>query len=216
MSRARDWLINIALPICGFVIVVLLPYIAHGAEIPREAQQYRHILTREAHLHWGLDAPVARLAAQIHQESAWRADAKSPYADGLAQFTPATAEWIAQVYPRALANPAPYSPGWAIRALVIYDRHLYHRVTAATPCDAWAFTLSAYNGGEGWRKRDQALCASVPGCDPSRWWGHVEHYSPRAAWAFRENRDYPQRILLRWEPIYIRAGWPGKAVCEQT
>ena len=76
----------------------------------------------------------------------------------------------------------------------------------------WAFTLSAYNGGLGWISRDKNR-ASASGADPARWFGHVEAHSARAGWAFRENRTYVQRILLRLEPAYIAAGWPGEAVC---
>ncbi len=79
-------------------------------EIPREAQQHRRDLTRNARMIWGLDAPVSTFAAQIHQESAWRPDARSPYAHGLAQFTPATADWIGDLDP-ALAVADTGNPG---------------------------------------------------------------------------------------------------------
>jgi soluble lytic murein transglycosylase-like protein len=104
---------------------ILLCLAGTAQAIPMQAQQYRRALTQEAQRTWGLGAPVARFAAQVHQESGWRADAKSKYASGLAQFTPATADWIAQVYPVEFDGiAAPYSPKWALRALVIYDRHL--------------------------------------------------------------------------------------------
>lgn len=64
--------------------------------IPTAAEQYRRTLVRSAHAEWGLSAPIATFAAQVHQESRWRADARSPVgAQGLAQFMPGTAEWIA-------------------------------------------------------------------------------------------------------------------------
>lgn len=187
---------------------------ATGASIPDEAHQYAGLLSREALALWGDNAPVARFAGQIHQESGWRPDARSKYAAGLAQFTPATARWISGLYGNLRANE-PLDPAWAIPALIIYDRYLYERTRAATECDRWAMTLSGYNGGEGWRKRDQSLCATVLGCDPARWFDHVEHHSRRAIWAFTENRGYPRKILLKWEPLYIRAGWSGEAACSQ-
>ncbi|MFZ5659175.1 MAG: transglycosylase SLT domain-containing protein [Pseudomonadota bacterium] len=199
--------------IAAWLAAVAVP--AVGATVPNEALRLRADLIRNARAVWGINAPVARFAAQIQQESAWRPAARSRYAEGLAQFTPATAAWIAQAYPR-LGAAAPYSPQWAIRALVTYDRHLYLRILPrqgrVEACDRWAMTLSAYNGGLGWVGRDRALAARA-GADPDRWWRHVERYSPRADWARRENRDYPRRILLRWEPIYRQAGWPGEAVC---
>ena len=45
------------------------------AQVPQAAQQHRALLVRTAHAAWGLDAPVAVFAAQVHQESAWRPDA---------------------------------------------------------------------------------------------------------------------------------------------
>ena len=61
---------------------------------PQAAARYKLTLLREAHSQWGLDAPVAAFAAQVHQESGWRADAVSRVgARGLAQFMPATARW---------------------------------------------------------------------------------------------------------------------------
>ncbi|MDF5986511.1 lytic transglycosylase domain-containing protein [Pseudomonas aeruginosa] len=119
--------------------------------IPTAAEQYRRTLVRSAHAGWGLSAPIATFAAQVHQESRWRADARSPVgAQGLAQFMPGTAEWIAGLYPAALGANQPFNPGWALRALVTYDRWLYDRNQASSECDRWAFVLSAYNGGQGW------------------------------------------------------------------
>ncbi|MDO4769711.1 MAG: lytic transglycosylase domain-containing protein [Brachymonas sp.] len=65
-----------------------------GLQIPARAHQYRRVLTQQAYAQWGLDAPIAALAAQVHQESAWRPEAVSHVgARGLAQFMPATARW---------------------------------------------------------------------------------------------------------------------------
>lgn len=187
---------------------------AYSEEIPRTAEQYRRILVRAAHANWGLDAPIATLAAQVHQESRWNAQATSPVgAQGLAQFMPSTAEWMARLYPKALGENQPYNPGWALRALVTYDRWLADRVQAHSPCDKWAFTLSAYNGGLGWVQKDARL-ASASGADKLAWFDSVErHNAGRSAANFRENRAYPRQILLKWEPLYSSAGW-GLGVCS--
>ena len=80
------------------------------AQVPQAAQQHRALLVRTAHAAWGLDAPVAVFAAQVHQESAWRPDAVSRVgAQGLAQFMPATSRWIAGIDP-VLAAQQPFSP----------------------------------------------------------------------------------------------------------
>ncbi len=113
-------------------------------------------LVRAAHYVFGLEAPVAVLAAQVHAESAWNPRARSPHAEGLAQFTPDTAAWMAETYPGELAGPAPFDPLWSLLALCRYDGRLYERMPGDAGCERWAFTLSAYNGGPGWIPRDRA------------------------------------------------------------
>jgi len=197
-----------------FVALLLLLFAGTASaagDIPRAADQYRRPLTREAQMQWGLRAPVARFAAQIHQESGWRADAKSAYAGGLAQFTPATADWIAKLYPRELGEGAPYSPTWALRALVTYDRWLYDRTRGATECDRWWFLLRAYNGGLGHVQAEARLTA----CPLHREVVDAAcGLAKRAAAHCAENLGYPRRILLTIEPCYRTAGWPGEGACS--
>lgn len=174
---------------------------------PPTAEQYRRALTREARAVWGLDAPIAVMSGQVEQESAWAPNATSPFAQGLAQFTPATADWISGAYPKELGAAAPFSPEWALRALVLYDRRIYDGVAGAKDeCSRWAMTLAGYNGGPGWLARDRALCGNVAGCDQGRWFGHVELHTNRAAWAAKENRGYPRRILLVLQSGYTTWG----------
>lgn len=201
-----------------FIAVVLIAlHIAASCQaadvIPNAAKQHRAILVRSAHAVWGLDAPIATFAAQVHQESRWRIDARSPVgAEGLAQFMPGTTEWIAAAYPKQLGEAQPYNPGWAMRALVQYDRWIFERLPATAQCERWAMVLSAYNGGLGWVKRDRKL-ASEKGSDQLIWFNSVERFNAgRSAANFRENRHYPRVILSRWEPLYVGAGW-GNGVC---
>jgi soluble lytic murein transglycosylase-like protein len=202
----------------GIVLLVLSMLVGHReaqaatVAIPEQSARYRIALEREAAARFGLSAPVARLAAQIHQESAWKPTAASPFAQGLAQFTPSTAAWLPDVCPE-VGPPDVWDAGWSIRAIACYDAWLHANVIgAATACDRWAFTLSSYNGGLGWLNRDRAR-ASSNGLDPARWFDHVETTSARANWARVENRDYVRRILLKLEPAYLAAGWSGQAVC---
>jgi hypothetical protein len=187
---------------------------AQRLSVPDVPPLYRLMVERETAAVWGIFAPTARIAAQIHQESLWNPKARSRYAHGMAQFTPATAEWIAAKFPDQLGAFDPWDPAQAVRGMVLYNAWLLDRVSGATDCDRWAFALSGYNGGLGWVKRDKQR-ASAQGADPERWFGHVEAHSARAGWAIRENRSYVSRILLKREPAYIAAGWSGTAVCEQ-
>lgn len=199
------------------LITAILAAAAHAAtlasdvRIPASSAIYRATVERAAAEYFGLAAPTSRIAAQLHQESMWRPDASSKYAEGLAQFTPRTADWLPTVCPE-LGAFDPWDASQAIRGAACYDKWLYKRVRGATECDRWAFTLSAYNGGLAWVQRDQDVAASA-GADPVRWFGHVSAHSSRAAWAIAENRSYVDRVLLRLEPAYARAGWPGTVVC---
>jgi soluble lytic murein transglycosylase-like protein len=207
-----NWELILVLVLCVLAWGLSFTALARAAEVPRQAKQHRALLTREARAVWGMDAPIATFAAQIHQESAWRENAVSHAgAQGLAQFMPATARWLPQVAPET-GEPLPFSPSWAIRAMVTYDRWLYRRVGAWTDCDRWAFTLSAYNGGLGWVQRDKAV-TRAKGMDPNTWSHVALHNAGRSAANFRENRGYPTRILGPLTNLYRAAGW-GKGACD--
>ena len=178
-----------------------------GAQVPQAALQHRALLVRTAHAAWGLDAPVAVFAAQVHQESAWRPDAISHVgAQGLAQFMPATGKWIGGIDP-TLAGQQPYNPAWALRALVTYDRWLYDRTPARyTPRERMWVALRSYNGGLGhW----QAEAAATGAAQPTR--AQVDAAcgkARRAAVHCTENLGYPHRILVVIQPRYAAWG-PG-------
>ncbi|MGA0610550.1 transglycosylase SLT domain-containing protein [Caldimonas sp. KR1-144] len=194
--------------------LVLFPVFALAAPPapPPVSAAYRVELVRSARSVWGLDAPIATLAAQVHQESAWNPRAVSHVgAAGLAQFMPATSSWISRIDPQLAANE-PFNPTWSLRALASYDLWLHERVAGRDGCQRFAMVLSAYNGGLGWVNRDKALAARQ-GLDPLLWFGSVETVNAgRAPGHWRENRDYPRRILLRHERTYVDAGW-GRGVC---
>lgn len=190
--------------------LLLWPAGARAQSIPTDAHQYKRELIRAGRNVWGMDAPTATMAGQIHQESRWRADATSPVgAAGIAQFMPSTARWIQGVYPGELAGDV-RSAEWGIRALARYDRYLWDRIDALDGCERMAFTLSAYNGGLGWVQRRQriaekpriclfATCEINPGITPANQ---------------RENAAYPKRILLTLEPLYVEAGF-GPGACTR-
>lgn len=196
----------------ALVLILLLATGAQAADsIPPACMAYRLAFIRNAKSTWGIDAPTATLAAQMRQESACRPDAHSAYADGLAQFTPATAAWISALSPD-LASNEPTNPVWAMRAQARYMKRLVTRAGGATPCDSMWFALWGYNGGEGWVQRDRRL-AAVAGANPDRH-GAVEPFNAgRAPAMFRENRNYPAAIIVRWQPLFLAGGW-GTGSCS--
>lgn len=199
--------------ICGACLVGAFPAISE-AQIPRAASQYKREIIAYGRLAFGLSAPTSLFAGQIHQESRFQVNARSKYASGLGQFTDSTAVDVGRWYPDELGDVDVFNPSWSIRALTLYDKRLWDRVpNAATECDRAALMLSQYNGGPGWTDRDSRLAASK-GADRNRWFGHVERFSSRAAWAFKENRTYPRNILLRWMPMYHDALWGPAVDCK--
>ncbi len=202
--------------ICALLAVLLLLFCVSGAKaaeitIPKAANQHKATLVKSARVYWGLNAPVAVFAAQVHTESWWRNNTVSHVgAQGLAQFMPATARWLPSVMPET-GKPAPFNPAWSLRALCAYDKWLWDRLNAWTDFERMAFTLSAYNGGHGWVNRDKAKTRKL-GRDDRLWFGHVENVNAgRSKAAFAENRQYPRRILKERQQVYEKAGW-GKGL----
>jgi soluble lytic murein transglycosylase-like protein len=208
---ARTFLAALLSFVAGLLATLVLAGVSGQAraadQVPAAANRYKLTLKREAQRVWGLQAPVATFAAQVHQESRWRADARSPVgAHGLAQFMPATARWLPATAPADahLAQVDTANPTWSLRALVVYNQWLHTRVRGADGCERMAYTLSAYNGGLGWVYKRQSrsnaplqclgqTCTINPGIHPANQ---------------AENEHYPRVILLRYEPLYATWG-PG-------
>jgi soluble lytic murein transglycosylase-like protein len=221
LDRLHAAIVSILIVIAA-VLMLIFAGAAHAASgqrtavrVPDASVTYRLQIERASARWFGLQAQPARMAAQIHQESAWNPRAASPFAQGLTQFTPATARWLPEVCPE-IGPPDVWSPRWSIDAQHCYMAWLYQRVRpmrgALGTCDRWAYALRAYNGGEGWLQRERALAARA-GRNADAW-REVEGFRSRARWAHTENIEYPQRILLRIEPAYLAAGWPGGPACR--
>lgn len=226
--RVRDHVINLLLGTVLALLVGLLVNVGASASssvhntlaaeiaavrVPEVNAVQRRYVEQAAEEVWGVDASPARLAAQIHQESHWRAKARSSVgAEGWAQFMPATARWIARQFPDRLGDFDPWDPRQAALAAAIYDHWLFQLNQGDTACARWAFTLSAYNGGEAALQHEQAR-AERAGANPRLWFWNVASYRGRSMAAWRQNRGYVRQILKVLEPAYIDAGWAGTAVC---
>lgn len=199
--------------------LVALNVTAHAQPqpIPQAAYTYKQLARQQAEAVWGLNAPTATLAAQVHQESGWNCNAKSWVgALGCAQFMPATAADMAKRYPAELRPANPHNPRWAFRAQAQYMKSLYDgrgAHGAADTCERMAFAAASYNGGEGWVIRDRALAKQL-GRDSTLFFRGAQSVNAgRSAEAKKENAAYPARILLILEPRYIKAGF-GRGSCN--
>lgn len=210
------WALVLLADLLALALVAWLAFAAlpAGAQVPAGAQAWRAELTRAAHAQWGLDAPIAAFAAQVHQESGWRPEAVSRVgAQGMAQFMPATAAWWCEANRLSPADCQPRNPRWALRALVGYDRWLWDRLGAAAApyrdgargpaargARLWA-TLRSYNGGLGHWQAESRLAAGPLRSQVDAACGRAR----RAAVHCPENIGYPRRILIDLQPRY--AGW---------
>jgi soluble lytic murein transglycosylase-like protein len=205
LERLARWVVAVM----ATVLVTLLAIDAARAapaDVPPAAVPYRAMLVRAAHSQWGLNAPIAALAAQVHQESGWRPAAVSRVgARGLAQFMPATASWWCELNGLAAADCQPENPTWALRALVGFDKYLFDRTPRHySDHDRLWVALRGYNGGLGhWNAEARASGVRQPSreqvdaaCGMAR----------RAAVHCAENLGYPRRILIELQPRYLKWG----------
>ena len=152
-------------------------------------------MQRSAEFDFGVPPPLPVLLAQITQESGFNADAISMAgAMGLMQLMPATSKWAAQTAGFGLSQPFEARVEYPQRDLV--QRWLSDRVRdPKSKCDRWLFALAAYNGGEGWTRKRQAL-SSDPGS-----WEVTGTINPGITPANqRENQRYGPRIVYAIQP----------------
>lgn len=66
-------------------------------------------------------------------------------------------------------------PDLQIRTLVLMTKDKYNLLYNVTnPFERLAFADAAYNGGFGGMQKERRYCGLAKGCDPQRWFGHVE------------------------------------------
>ena len=182
---------------------------AFAQQIPRAAEGYKRQFTAIARSEWGLNAPVATLAGQIAQESGFDCNAVSRVgARGCGQVMPATADWLGQINP-LLKGGDLSSPQWSFRAQAYYMRWIHARMSGANDCERMAFALQGYNSGTGWVNKRKKLSPTPLVCLHA-----TCDINPGVLAANqKEASEYPVRILKRWEPRFVVAGW-GIGSCE--
>lgn len=195
-------------------LVLLLPGIA-AAQVPANAWKHRNEMLHSAWRIHGPGAPVAALAAQIHQESGWDCNAVSwAGAKGCTQFMDGTAVDAAARWPADCAPVNQFDFGWSARCRDRYMRSLKPESLAGglTECDDWSFRFRKYNGGGKHLARDRMLAAQS-GADPDDWQAVQPFNHSRKPSAWRENTEYPVRIY-RLEPRY--ASWGRSLGCLEA
>lgn len=169
--------------------------------VPQQAKQYLPMLAAEQRRHWPDHPSPELLAALVEHEScislkhsrcwnpASRLKSAREEGAGFGQITRAyrsngavrfdalqeirdrhvdLREWNWQnVYQR---------PDLQLRALVLMSRDNFKAISRLVrePQAALAFADAAYNGGMGGVQYERRACGMKAGCDPQRWFGHVE------------------------------------------
>ena len=80
-------------------------------------------------------------------------------------------------------------PDLQLRALVLKVRDDYRAIPVADGPERLAFADAAYNGGRGGVQRERRACQMATGCDPARWFGHVEHHCLKSKAPLYGNRS---------------------------
>lgn len=206
-------------------------------QLPANAKTYLPVLQAEKDAHWEEHPRPATLGSQVEQEtciSLRHSKCWSPMAQlrtsreqgvGLGQITrafhsdgrtrfDALAELKAS-FPKELEgfswDSNLYDPRLQLRAMVLKDYQNYKLILkASSPEDRLAFAYAAYNGGVGGLNSDRRACAATPGCDPGKWFGHVEFTSLKAKRSvdgykksfFEINREYVRNVMITRRPKY--------------
>lgn len=218
----------------GMLLLMFAPR-AHASDletyIPAGAMKYGPVLRAEQMRLWPAHPNPAMLGALVEQESCiglrgvrcWnpsvRNSAPNEEGAGLGQITrtprfdalaevrlldPSLAEWSwSNVYQR---------PDLQLRAIVVMNRQCDRRLgpLVRDPQARLEMCDAAYNGGYAGMQHDRRACGQSPGCDPQRWFAHVERTctkSKSAAAGYRRgpcviNREHVQMVALVRRPKY--------------
>lgn len=211
-------------------VLLLMAGAAHAGNIPPNAVQHLPVLKEQIVTYWP-DAPQYSIfAGQVEQETCITLKHRkcwSPYAElktereygfGLGQIT-ITKSFNNFLEAKKLDASLKdwqwenrYDATFQLRTMVLTDRFNFSKfVWASDDYERMAFTLAAYNGGLGGVLSDRRVCSASPSCDPSKWFGQVEHTSKKAKVAvkgygksfFEINREYVRNILTIRRYRYI-------------
>ncbi|MBL8387023.1 MAG: hypothetical protein JNK17_02180 [Hydrogenophaga sp.] len=203
------------------------------AAVPAQAVPYLPVLSAELAKTWpGAPVPGEYFGALVHHESAcavsprkcWNPAVrlKTPREEGagLGQLTRAWSKTGALRFDKLAemrqAHPALRELRWEsvyqradlqLRTMVLMVKADYPRF--AGTAEPLAFTDAAYNGGWGGVQKERRACGMTSGCNPQRWFGHVERvclkstaalYGQRSACDI--NRHHVRDVLLVQMPRY--------------
>jgi hypothetical protein len=156
-------------------------------------------------------SPTSRLKTQREEGAgfgqitrAWRQDGSVRF-DALAEMRNKHAALSGMSWKTIYSQPR-----LQLRAVVLKMRDNFQALAnVAEPMERLAMSDAAYNGGLGGVNTERRACGLRRGCDPQRWWGHVEFtcmksrtplYGTRSACDI--NRNHVRDVLRVRAPVY--------------
>lgn len=194
--------------------------------IPVKAHVYAHTLRQEQLEFWPDHPKAFTLGGLVEQESCvsltskrcWDPESKlktdreegagfgqitrAYRADGSLRFDSLTG--MAKQYPKELGEwnwgNVYKRPDLQLRALVLMSKDNYRALYAIKdPDERLYFTDAAYNGGMPGVANDRRLCSLKEGCDPQKWFGHVELTCSKSKTPIYGNRS---ACMINREHVY--------------
>lgn len=228
----------IAVAIILFGLLMVFAPRAKAAELPAGFATYGPVLAAEQRRIWPAHPDPAALAALVEQESCTSLRAKSCWnpgaslktareegagmgqitrayrADGALRFD--SLAGLREQYGADLAGltwATVYArPDLQLRALVLMSRDAARSFRVVPAPAMLAFGDAAYNGGIGGVQKERRACMLTDGCDPGRWFGHVERHclkSHAALYGGRSacdiNREHVKNVLTVRRSKYVDA-----------
>jgi len=202
-------------------------------DLPPNAVKYLPLMLEEQVRLWPEMQMPSALAGQIEQETCISLKHKrcwSPYAElrtnlergvGLGQITKtARFDSLAEMRKQNVAelsgwkweNDSVYDPRLQLRGLILMNKRNFRAIVGAKDYfNQDVMSKVAYNGGLGGLNSDRRICAATKGCNPSVWFGNVEHTSLKSKKLvpgygkpfFYINREYPKNIYYSRRQKYV-------------
>ncbi len=220
-------------------LLLLIGGRATAQDIPPNAKYYLPILSQTIDEHWPAMPMRSVIAAQIEQETCislahsrcWSrlAELKTSRENGIGLFQVTVAyradgSELFNTFKDVQKLDASLA-GWewgdrydARRQMisgVLLNKKCYDAMVKLVPdpYNALAMCDAAHNGGMGGLLSERRMCLQVKGCDPAKWFGHVENHSlkNRQRWqgygqsAFEINRGHVKAVMITRRPKY--AAW---------
>ena len=215
--------------------------IAQSNQIPQQAYTFRETIRNEIEVHWEEIPNYNYIPALIEHEScitlkhkkcwnsqsrlktsreegaglgqitrAWRADGSLRF-DSLEDLRTRYKAQLKEAKWETIYN----RPDLQIRMILLMSRDNYRSLyDVPDEFQRLAMSDAAYNGGMGHLRKERRLCGYTRGCDPFKWFGHVEKmvvkstkalYGKRSAYEI--NRYHVSDVLKIRMPKYDRAGY---------